>query len=37
VRGDETMAVGTRLLIDEIIDIALTIDRDLLGLVAGDR
>ena len=37
MRGDEAMAVGARLFVDEIIDIALAIDRDLLGLVAGDR
>jgi hypothetical protein len=37
VRGDEAGAVAARLLIDQIIDVALAIDRDLLGLVAGDR
>ena len=37
VRGDEAVAVGAGLLVDEIIDVALAIDRDLLGLVPGDR
>ena len=35
--GDEIEAVGARLFVDEIVDVALAIDRDLLGLVAGDR
>ena len=37
VRGDEAMAMGTGLLVDEIIDVALAIDRDLPGLVARNR
>src|SRR3954462_4938446 len=37
MRRDEAVAVGAGLFVDEIIDIALTIDRDLLALVAGDR
>ena len=37
MRGDEIEAVSAGLLVDEIIDVALAIDRDLLGLVAGDR
>ena len=37
MRGDEIEAVGAGRFVDEIIDIALAIDRDLLGLVAGDR
>ena len=37
VRGDEVEAVGAGLLIDEIIDVALAVDRDLPGLVTGDR
>src|SRR3954471_19658179 len=37
VRRDEAMAMGAGLFVDEIIDIALAIDRDLFGLVAGDR
>src|SRR4051794_12087163 len=37
VRGDEGKAVRARLLVDEIIDVALPIDRDLFGPVAGDR
>ncbi|MHC2227440.1 hypothetical protein ACVL91_005637 [Bradyrhizobium elkanii] len=36
MRGDEVEAVTTRLLIDEIVDVALAIDRDGLGAVAGD-
>ena len=37
VRRDEAMAVGAGGLVDEVIDVALAIDRDLLALVAGDR
>ena len=37
MRGDEAMAVGAGFFVDEIIDVALAIDRDLLALVAGDR
>jgi hypothetical protein len=37
MRGNEAMAVGARFFVDEIIDIALAIDGDLFGLVAGDR
>src|SRR2546426_36985 len=37
VRRDEAMAVGAGLLVDEVIDVALAIDRDLLALVPGDR
>ena len=37
MRGDEAMAVGARRFVDEIIDIALAIDGNLFGLVAGDR
>ena len=37
VRGDEGKAVGALLLVDEIIDVALAIDRDLPGPVARDR
>jgi hypothetical protein len=37
VRGDKAKAVGAGLLVDQIIDIALAIDRDLFGAVAGDR
>ena len=37
MRGDEVKAVRAGLLVDEIIDVALAIDRDLLGLVAGNR
>ena len=37
VRGDEIEAVGAGLLVDEIIDVALAIDRDLLGPVPRDR
>ena len=37
MRGNEAMAMGAGLLVDEIIDIALAIDGDLLGPVAGDR
>ena len=37
MRGDEAMAVGARLFVDEIIDVALAIDGDLFGPVAGDR
>ena len=37
MRGDETKAMGAGLLVDEIVDVALAIDRDLLGLVARDR
>ncbi len=37
MRGNEVMAVGIRLLIDDIVDVALAIDRDLFRLVAGDR
>ncbi|MGY4381508.1 hypothetical protein ACVWZ3_009147 [Bradyrhizobium sp. i1.3.6] len=36
VRGDEVEAVGAGLLVDEIVDVALAVDRDLLALVAGD-
>ena len=35
--GDEIKAVAAGLLVDEIVDVALAIDRDLFGLVAGDR
>src|SRR6266705_2009546 len=37
MRGHEVEAMGAWLFIDEIIDVALTIDRDVFGLVAGDR
>ena len=37
MRGDEAEAVGARLLVDEIVDVALAIDGDLFGPVAGDR
>ncbi len=37
MRGDKIVAVGAGLLVDEIIDVALAIDRDLFGLVARDR
>ena len=37
VRGDKVETVGAGLLVDEIVDVALAIDRDLLGLVARDR
>ena len=37
MRGDEVEAVGARLLVDEIIDIALAIDGDFLGSMVGDR
>jgi hypothetical protein len=37
VRGDEGKAVGAGLLVDQIIDVALAIDRDLPGAVARDR
>src|SRR6185503_19276004 len=37
MRGDEAVAVAAGFLVDEIVDVALAIDRDLLGLVAGDR
>ncbi len=37
MRRDEIMAVGARLFVDQIVHVALTIDRDRLGLVAGDR
>ena len=37
VGGDEAQAVAAGLFVDEIIDVALAIDRDLLGLVARDR
>ncbi|MGY4300164.1 hypothetical protein ACVWXN_008259 [Bradyrhizobium sp. i1.4.4] len=36
MRGDEVEAVGAGLLVDEIVDVALAVDRDLLALVAGD-
>ncbi len=36
VRGDEIEAMGAGRFVDEIIDVALAIDRDLLGLVARD-
>src|SRR6202021_732440 len=36
VRGDKAKTVGAGLLVDEIIDIALPVDRDLLGAVARD-
>jgi hypothetical protein len=37
VRGDEIEAMGAGRFVDEIIDVALAIDRDLLGLVVRDR
>ena len=37
VRGDKGKTVGAGLFVDEIIDVALAIDRDLPGLVARDR
>ena len=36
VGGDELIAVSAGLLVDEIVDVALAIDRDLLGLVPRD-
>ena len=35
--ADEVEAVGSGLFVDEIIDVALAIDRDLLGLVPRHR
>ncbi len=37
VRGDKVKAVGAGLLVDEVVDVALAIDRDLLAAVARDR
>src|SRR3954467_15548922 len=37
IRGDEIEAEGARLFIDEVIDVALTIERDLFGPVAPHR
>jgi hypothetical protein len=37
MRGNEIATVSTGLFIDEIVDVALAIDGDVLGLVAGDR
>ncbi len=37
MRGDEAEAVGAGFFVDEIIDVALAIDRDLLGPVARHR
>src|SRR6185437_10052281 len=37
VGGDEGKAVASGFFIDEIVDVALAIDRDLPGAVAGDR
>ena len=37
MRGDEVEAVRAGLFIDEIVDIALAINRDLLGAVERDR
>ena len=37
VRGDEVVAVGAGRFIDEVVDVALAVDRDLLGAMAGDR
>ncbi len=37
VRSDEAMTVGARLFVDQVIDVALAIHRDRLGLVARHR
>ena len=37
MRRDEILTVGAGLFIDEIVDVALAIDRDLPGLVARNR
>jgi len=37
MRGDEALAVTAGFLVDQIVDIALAIDRELLGAVARDR
>ena len=37
MRGDKIVAMGAGLLVNEIVHVALAIDRDRLGLVAGDR
>ncbi len=37
MRGNKAEAVGAGLFVDEIIDVALAVDRDLPGLVARDR